>query len=210
MDQQVEEDAAGPRDVVLGGRRGIVSRGPDDEQLPERARSDRIVRCPVPDVEAALKADLDQNPGALDIGDHVVDRRELERNGFLAEGGQAGRSGKTEQRRVSGRRGRDHERVDAGFDECLGRFRHRGPELSRDLRGARRVDVGERKRGDASERAEGLSVKGAHPANADDPNVERRHHASGYSKWLQRVLQVGSASRERGVAWSWQRDRSAP
>ena len=61
-----------------------------DEQLAERARAHRLARRPVAGVEAPLEPDLHEDPGLLDLGDHVVERGEVERDGLLAERGHPG------------------------------------------------------------------------------------------------------------------------
>src|SRR6266536_3504673 len=188
VDAEVAEDAAGSGDVRLGGRRGVVCRSRKGEQAAKRAGSDRVTGGAVAGVEAALEADLHEDARARDLLQDVVDRREVERNGLLAERRDPCGGGKPEQRRVPrGRRG-DHECVHAGIDERFGRLRCIRVEILRDLEGAGRVGIGERERGDAVERPEALHVKGADPADTDHPDVEPLRHGSAYSKRLHKPL----------------------
>src|SRR5207244_3578895 len=135
------------------------------------SRGDRVARSPIARVEASLKADLDEDPASTDILEHVVERRQVECDGLLAERGNAGRRGQTQQWRMTGSRGRDHDGIDPGVEEGLGRLRRLDPKLARNVERASRVGVREDEWGHALERRESLYVKGAHPANTDHSDV---------------------------------------
>ena len=147
VDVQVAEDSTRSRDELLCRRRRVVGGGSNDEQVAERTRGDRFARGAIPRVEATLKADLDEDPGPLDLVEQVDDRGEVERDRLLAEGREAGRGRKPQQRCVPRRRGRDHERVYTGLDDRCGRLHSAHAELGREPVCARRVRVGERQRG---------------------------------------------------------------
>ncbi len=176
MDVEVAEDAAGRRDVFLGRRRRIVRRGTDDEDAPDRAGRDRVARGTMARVEAALEPDLYEDPGARDVLDDAVDRREVEPDRLFAERRYAALSREPQERGVARRRRRDHERVDAALDERLGALGCTGAELAREPARAVVVGIGQAQRGDAVEREQRLSVEGADPPHSDQADVQRRSH----------------------------------
>ena len=155
-----------------GGGDGIVRRRAEHEQLAQGARADGIARRAVARVEAPLEADLDEDPGLLDLVDHRVDRIELERDRLLAERGNPGAGGEPEERRVAVGGGRDHERVDAGVDESLDRRCRVEAEAAGDLSRSSSIRVGDRDRGDAVEGGQRLGVEAADPAHAREPDVQ--------------------------------------
>ena len=66
-----------------------MSRGTHDEDSPDGALCNRLVRGAITGVEAPLEADLDEDPSVGNIFEHAVQGREVEGNRFLAEGREA-------------------------------------------------------------------------------------------------------------------------
>ena len=160
--------------------------------VAERARRDGVARRAVAGVEPPLEADLDEDPGRVGLGDHVVERREVERDRLLAERGQAGRGGERQQRARAPAWGRDHERVDPGIDE---RLRSRcGPDVqfSRKSRGAPGVQIGDGERLDGVERQERPSVERADPADTDHAHPQPGSCVHGPARLSARVLLLAS------------------
>ena len=181
--------------------------GPDDQQVAEGPRRDRVPGGAVARVEPPLEPDLDESPGPFDLGLHDVERPELERDRLLAERRDPVRRGEPDEGRVAGRRGRDHDRVDPRFEELLRRVRDRDADLTRELSSSRHFGVRDNDRGHALERLQGLHVKGAHPADTDHADVEIARHGSGYSKRFQEGLSSGGAVEPRTTSSGGRRCR---
>ena len=119
VDVEVAEDAAGARDVRLGGRRwDRASRRARSSRRPSAPLDDRLPRGAVAGVESPLEADLDEDPAALDRRRSRPSRAaSSSATGFSQNAGSPAPAASSEHRHV--RRGgrRDHERVDARGDE---------------------------------------------------------------------------------------------
>jgi hypothetical protein len=126
-------------------------------------------------VESSLEAQLEGDPGVGD-GPGDLDRgRQVERQGFLAEGGQPAGGGAADQLRVSRGRHGDHHRVRA-----VERLVVRGDRDRVDLIGRVgcpvRQRIGDDEVVDPGRRREDPGVEPADPAGADegDPHADAR------------------------------------
>ena len=156
-----------------------MRRGAEDEQVAEGAGRDGVVGCAIAGVEAALEADLNEDPCAVDLDQHVVHRLEVERDRLLAKRGQPSGGSEPQERRVTSCRSRDQQCVDSRADErrwCLDRPR---PERGGDLESPSRVGVGDGERRHALEPLQRPGMAGADPADADHAYVESGPHHVG-------------------------------
>ena len=103
----------------------------------------------------------------------VVERREVERDGLLAERRQAGRAAASRSSGACpGVERRDHERVDARLDQLLGALRDVRAEVRRDLQRAGRVGVGDGQALDAVESEQGAGVEDPDPSDSHQPKLK--------------------------------------
>src|SRR5207245_2359828 len=106
--------------------------------------------------------------GTLDLVDELVERRQLQCDRLLTEGGQRCPCSESQQRHVPWRRGRDHEPVDVQVEQRLGRLGRIDAELRRDRASTLRVRIGERQTDDVLGLAKRLRVKGADSTDPDE------------------------------------------
>ena len=178
-----------------GGGVGSCVASRSDEQRAERARADGLGGGAIAGVETPLEPDLHEDPGPFDL---VRPRRRASRG--RARPASRRRPAARPARRAAGasacgrRRRGDHERVDAGGDERLGR--RDGPGAEGRRRASRRglVGVAQRQRANAGDARQRPRVERADPSDTDQSDVERvaqrlrrggSSRVSGYSKRLQ-------------------------
>ncbi len=113
MDREVPEQPAGRGDVRLVRRRRVMSGKADGVERPKLTRFDQPAGLAIAGIEAALEAELEGNPGPLDVrcqGDRVA---QVEGQRLFAERRQAvGQSG-TDELGVGVRRRGDNDRLGA-------------------------------------------------------------------------------------------------
>ena len=127
------------------------------EELAERSPGHAIRGGAIAGIEAPLEPDLHQDPRPFDLVHHGVERLEVERDGLLAEGRQAGMRRHQQERGVGGRRRGDHECVDAGSNERIRARDGPGAEGGGELAGAGLVGVAQRQRANAGRLASVLA-----------------------------------------------------
>ena len=143
----------------------------DQQQVPQFTGYHCGVRRSVSGIEPPLEPDLHGDPCSRDFVADFGERPELERNRLLAERRHPGRGRQAEHGNVARCARRDHERVDAIRDEPLWSRRRARTERGGQLGGTLGVGVRQEER-NALERAEGLSMESADPADTDDRDTE--------------------------------------
>ena len=144
-----------------------MGRQPDHLNIAQRARLDRIPGRPVAGVESALETDLDEDAGPLHMLDDGVGGREVQGDRLFTERCDGGVGRHVEELRVGRGRCRDHQRVDAGVEECLWTLHLLGAHRPRHLCRPRLVGVDHREPGDEWALLQAARVQRADPPGPD-------------------------------------------
>ena len=119
VDGDVDEEAAGTRDVLHRRRLLVAERRPEEVDRSEVAGADPLGRRSEVGVEPTVEADLECDSRPLRRRDRREGRRQVERDRLLAEDVLACLGGGLDHRDVLGRRRRDHNGVDGGIGQQI-------------------------------------------------------------------------------------------
>ncbi len=172
VDVEVTEESAGPGNVfVMRGMR-IVPHHAHDVDSAERPVAHQLASAAVAGIEPALKSHLHDRLAPLDMADHVLGGREVDRDRLFAERRAAGVRGLPEEVGMGdGGRG-DDERVDFG-QHRLDRW-ETSPPMSRATAAARAWSGSVTStRSTPAMSAEDAGVEGSDPADAGDADAHR-------------------------------------
>ena len=112
MDELILELAARGRDVRVGWRQAVAADHDEREHVTDLSSAYLIACRAVSRIEAALKADLQLSPRALDVRDDVACLGDADRDRLLAERRDPRVEAALDQRRVRVGRGHDDRGID--------------------------------------------------------------------------------------------------